>query len=140
MPRYIPKDIDYLLSKIDVSIHGCWVWQGQITAKGYPRIQETKPKRHNIAVHRLSYQLFIGGLDKGLTIDHLCSNRACINPDHLEQVTQGVNTLRGRGYTAMKARQTTCIKGHELKTLTTTGHRYCLVCTNARNKIYRAKV
>ncbi len=56
----------------------------------------------------------------------------------LEQVTQSVNTLRGKGYTAMKARQTACIKGHELKVLTTTGHRYCPTCTNIRSKLFKA--
>jgi hypothetical protein len=68
--------------------------------------------RRGVIVHRFSYEFFVGPIPAGLTIDHLCRNRACFNPVHLEAVTQRENTLRGEGPTAKLARLTHCPKGH----------------------------
>src|SRR3989304_2992011 len=62
-------------------------------------------------VHRLIYEALVGPIPNGLTIDHLCRVRRCVNPDHMEPVTMLVNCLRGEGPTAKQARQTHCKNG-----------------------------
>jgi hypothetical protein len=79
----------------------CWVWQGHLSGGGY-------------GPHRRYYRHHRGPISKGLHIDHLCRNRACVNPWHMEAVTQKVNSLRGVGAPAQNARKTHCKHGHEL--------------------------
>lgn len=89
----------------------CWIWMGYIYRRsgyGYWLVGKRR-----IMVHRVAYQLAKGPIPDGLTIDHLCRNRACVNPDHLEPVTDVVNVMRGFGPPANNARKTHCINGHE---------------------------
>ncbi len=70
---------------------GCWLWTGGVERNGYARF------RHNgsrTGVHRYSYELLVGPIPDGLTIDHLCGVRTCVNPTHLEAVTSRENTRR----------------------------------------------
>ncbi len=64
--------------------------------------------------HRWIYQYMVGEIPEGWTIDHLCRNTSCVNPDHLEAVTHKENVLRGFGPTALNARKTHCKNGHLL--------------------------
>lgn len=90
----------------------CWVWQGKLY-NGYSFINyNSNGTNRTVAAHRLSYELFVGKIPEGLVLDHLCRNRACINPLHLEPVTNGENVLRGEGPPAKNARKTHCHKGH----------------------------
>lgn len=84
-------------------------------------------------VHRVSYQEFNGPILPGLVIDHLCRNKKCVNPKHLEAITSGENVLRGVGPTAMNARKTHCMRGHKL--LGKVGSRSCQTCIHDRDKI-----
>jgi hypothetical protein len=90
---------------------GCWEWRGQITTSGYgangSRIAGEK------VAHRISYVLLVGPIPEGLQLDHLCRNRACVNPEHLEPVTARVNTMRSGAASAINARKTHCDHGHE---------------------------
>lgn len=70
----------------------CWLWAGQQNRNGYGRI---KVQGRWLMVHRLVYELHIGPIGEGLVLDHLCRNRLCCNPKHLEPVTSRENTLRG---------------------------------------------
>lgn len=92
-------------SKINKT-ESCWIWTGAFQSKGYGNY------RSQLA-HRISYEKYIGKIPEGLTLDHLCKNPACVNPQHLEPVTQYENNMRGDTITAINKRKTHCINGHE---------------------------
>jgi hypothetical protein len=77
--------------------------------------------------HRAAYEEAYGPIPNGLVIDHLCRNKQCSNPEHLEAVTQRVNALRGTSPAAISARKKTCQKGHPFS-VRANGARYCLPC------------
>ena len=89
----------------------CWNWTASTNQKGYGRMSLN---RKSVQTHRLVYELLIGKIPEGLTIDHLCRNRKCVNPDHLEPVTNRENVMRGKGVCSNFAKQTHCIHGHPL--------------------------
>ena len=121
---------------------GCWIWLGSCAQSGYAHVKIDHKTRY---IHRIIYEHFKGPISPGLTIDHLCRVRCCINPDHLEQVTRGQNVLRGESTSAKNRRKTHCIHGHELcganlvhvKSRPRT--RVCRICTQARLKISNQK-
>lgn len=89
----------------------CWWWQGA-TNEGYGRFFDGKGSK---AAHRWAYENIVGPIPDGLVIDHLCRNRGCVNPAHMEPVTDRENILRGEGRGAKQARQTRCKRGHPLE-------------------------
>lgn len=94
---------------------GCWLWTGAMSTGGYGRIMLTRPERRLCNVHRISYEIFVGNIPEGLDIDHLCRNRACFNPKHLEPVTRSENCSRGDSGKARGEQQRSrkkCSKGH----------------------------
>lgn len=99
-----------LMKRVSMEPSGCWLWRGNLT-NGYGTISV---HGRRVKVHRCSYEMFNGPIPDGLAIDHLCRQRACINPLHLEAVTLKENILRGESPTAERARKTHCIRGHSL--------------------------
>lgn len=87
----------------------CWTYTGRLQVGGYGELTTKRLERSRLA-HRYTYSLFLGPIPEGLHVDHLCRNRACCNPCHLEAVTNHVNHLRGE-----RANRTHCKRaGHEL--------------------------
>lgn len=96
---------------VEVDGSGCWQWVGAIRPSGYGAFQVLKG---SVRAHRFIYQLLVGPIPDGLHLDHLCRNKACVNPKHLEPVTSRVNTMRGVGVTKQNALKTHCKHGHPL--------------------------
>lgn len=113
----------------------CVIFPGTKTPKGYGMVYLPNLKRV-VGAHVLAWESIHGPVPKPLTIDHLCRNPACINVNHLELVTKRENTLRGIGPSAINARKTKCIRGHEFSPENTrykkTGARICIECDRQR--------
>ena len=75
---------------------GCWQWTGPTDQKGYGKVRIGRYGPQRMA-HRASYEVAVGPIPDGLSLDHLCGNTGCINPDHLEPVTHVENCRRGKG-------------------------------------------
>lgn len=119
---------------------GCWLWIGPEASGGYGQFNEGG-RSHR--AHRFSYEMDVGRIPDGLVIDHLCRNRACVNPAHLEPVTTQINLLRGVGPTAINAAKTHCNQGHELTAENTRCRfrdgdirRECKTCQRQLNREY----
>ena len=107
---------------------GCLEWTGVIDRGGYGRISH---RGKTLLVHRLSYELHVGPIADGLHIDHLCSNRRCMDPAHLEAVTPRENNLRCGCWGGVNAPKTHCPQGHPYDRLNTYlhgGRRHCRAC------------
>lgn len=109
----------------------CWEWTGSSTARGYGKFFVCKAEGRRtvlIAAHRWSFLMLRGGIGD-LLLDHLCRNRLCVNPWHLEPVTNAVNVSRGVSWNGSK---THCKRGHEFTPENTGrqngGYRYCVTC------------
>lgn len=127
-----PKQIQRFMSKISIK-GNCWVWTGSKDKDGYGQVSLNN-KTH--LAHRISYELFNDTIPNGLTIDHLCKNTSCVNPDHLEIVTIKENIHRGESFSAINSRKTHCPKGHKYSGVDKRGHRICNTCNIIWHKIY----
>ena len=113
----------------------CWLWTGA-SSHGYGNffIAKGEGKYKQVQAHRWSYAELVGPIPEGLVIDHLCRVKKCVNPRHLQPVSQQVNVLRGD--VARALRENRCINGHEYTPentrINTAGARQCRTCDRAR--------
>lgn len=98
------KPIGYVIQE-----NGCWEWVG-FKFRGYGRWEICNGKTG--WAHRRLYEMYKGPIPEGLSIDHLCRNHGCVNPDHLEPVTHKENVLRGESSGALAHRTNVCKRGH----------------------------
>lgn len=117
---------------------GCWTWTAYTLPGGYGFFFADG---RNVLAHRFAYSQFVGAIPPGLVIDHLCRNRACVNPEHLEPVSMRENLMRGNGVAARNAAKATCPKGHAFDDTNTyrdkTGRRHCRACHRSREAARR---
>lgn len=120
----------------------CWLWKGAKIRDGYGSL---RVDGRSALAHRVAWELFRGPIPDGLTLDHLCRVRHCVNPDHLEVVTFRENVLRGNGVSAQEARRETCIHGHAFTPANTyrprgsRQRRSCRACNAAAQHAYQAR-
>ena len=134
--------LDRFRSKYRETSNGCWVWFGSTNGVGYGEI---RIKGKKVYAHRWSFEFFKKvSISTGMQIDHLCRNRSCVNPDHLEAVTAIENVRRGEACGPKPERMAThCSKGHLYSTntyLRPDGRgRNCVQCVRNRSREYQRK-
>lgn len=166
-----PKFRDYIkafFKRVKINPNNqCWEWSGIKTSAGYGMHRLSSKPLEQIYAHRFSHEFFKGQIPKGMHTDHLCRNRKCVNPKHLEVVTPSQNTKRGiapellrkqmqsltheerstlarvAGIESGKLKQalTHCKRGHEFAgentKRTPSGHRFCVLCRRAYDRLRR---
>jgi len=138
-PLWFKPSEEQFFAKVDAE-GDCWQWVGCIRKDGYGQFRHAK-------AHQWSWRHLVGDVPAGMQLDHLCRNRGCVNPDHLEPVTPQLNILRGIGPTAVNARKTHCPQGHpyagdNLRVYTRPNgvtSRYCRTCRSDDSKRRRAQ-
>lgn len=120
-----------LWSRIEMA-DGCWMWTGSRTRNGYGKVDIGRSSQ---VAHRAVYTAVVGTIPLGMQLDHLCRNRRCVNPSHLEPVTPRTNKIRAGGER--------CPNGHEYASrgyVSTSGERVCRACRTSRVRRYRSKL
>jgi len=129
-------------SKYMVDNSGCWVWRGPLDRDGYGTFYL---RRRGRRAHRVGWFSMHGPIPEGAVINHVCMNRACVNPQHLQLVTAAENSLRdSRSVAAINRRKTHCPRGHVfdvVRTSRTTGktQRVCSTCEREKSRRLRQK-
>ena len=122
--------VDNFFSKVDAN-GCCWEWNGARDRRNYG-VSSRPEGRGAGRAHRISYEILVGPIPAGLVLDHLCRNPPCVNPDHLEPVTNHENLKRGFGFVGLNIRKEKCPAGHvldrESKGRGGRPMRYCSAC------------
>ena len=126
-----PVPIEVRLARLIEKTDTCWLWKGALCHKGYGAFEVATVE---YKAHRFVYEYYVGPIPDGLQLDHLCRVKHCVNPEHLEPVTNQENQIR------YKQTITHCPKGHEYSDSNTRvyqGRRWCRECDRIRNKAKR---
>lgn len=156
---YNPTDADIarFSSQITKRDDGCWEWTGYRTCHGYGQMHMGGKGGRSARVHRIAYILWRGPIPGSHELDHAChtrdescaggrtcTHRRCVNPDHLEPVSQRDNVLRSRSFVAKNAAKTHCYRGHEFTDENTyrysDGRRQCRICMREHGRNQQAQM
>lgn len=126
--------------RVKVLENGCWQWIGGSHSRGYGGFTLAGGKKR-VRAHRWAYEKCIGPIPEGLGLDHLCRNHACVNPLHLEPVTDRINILRSPiSLASINAKKTVCLRGHPFTHLNTEGKRVCRTCLRFHDRKHKQKL
>jgi hypothetical protein len=134
--------LERFLERLTICNDGCHRLSG-VKPGRYSSISYGGKRGKRILSHRFSYEHFVGPIPEDLTLDHLCGNPECVNPEHLEPVTHKENILRGNGWSGRNIRKTHCPQGHPYDDTNTylrpgqQGGRDCRECRRARHRIWK---
>lgn len=134
--RGYPEDVRFW-SKVDAD-GDCWVWTCTLGDSGHGEFSLSVTNQYYSA-HRWAWEHLVGPIPDGLTLDHLCRNPPCVNPDHLQPVPGRVNILRSYNPAAQNARKTHCPAGHPYDHADGDGRRRCFACRRAYMQEYRRR-
>lgn len=132
------NSIERIMERFVVKTDSCWLWLGKKDF-GYGRVGFNGS---HVRAHKLIYEGLKGPVPTGLVLDHLCRNRGCVNPDHLEPISNRENVLRGVGLSAENAKKTHCKHGHAFEganLLIVGAQRQCRTCRLARSREWKRK-
>ena len=133
LAKQLPNhNIETIMKKVIVT-DTCWLWGGSVTRYGYGVYGHI-----GRMAHRIVYSLLVRNLEETEFLDHLCRNRKCVNPKHLEVVSLVENVMRGESLHARNARKTECKNGHAFDEANTyihpkRGTRHCKTCARIAN-------
>lgn len=137
--RRTPTTAERFWAKVDKT-STCWLWTGHRAEYGHATF---KLDGRNTSAYRYAWEQLRGPIPDSLVLDHICRIPWCVNPDHLEPVTNGENVLRGIGPGAVNKRKTHCKRGHEFAgdnlRITPAGYRNCRECERQKIKRQRAE-
>jgi hypothetical protein len=118
----------------------CWVWRAARIPDGYGQFGNGDDPSRSTLAHRVAYELLVGPIPEGLVIDHLCRNRPCVNPAHLEPVTRRENTMRSAIVPQVAVlSETHCKRGHPLDGVQHNGNRRCSTCQRTAMREYQQR-
>jgi hypothetical protein len=125
-------------AKVEKLPSGCWRWTAFCDKAGYARLRQAGRGSEVLYAHRLSYEMHKGPIPVSRVLDHLCRNRWCVNPDHLEAVSNRVNVMRGVAPTVLASVAGICTRGHSLDGdnlyVSPQGKRQCRTCRRLRRE------
>lgn len=136
--RRRPVEVRFWEKVAAASFDECWLWTGSRSPLGYGKfVPDSTASSVPKQAHRVAYESLICQIPDGLVLDHLCKNPPCVNPWHLDPVTQAVNLLRSDGPARMNGKKTHCDRGHpfdETNTRRTNHGRECRACGRIRDR------
>lgn len=143
------SEFDRFIEKTRQAEDGCIEWTGGLNGAGYGQFyrggKSSSSETGKGYAHRYAYEHYVGPIPEGMHLDHLCRNRKCCNPEHLEPVTPRENVLRGVAPAAEHAKKTRCPAGHKYEGDNLYIHpvkriRYCRTCGRIRAQAKRDRL